>query len=348
MRILIDINHPAHVHFFRHPMALLRERGHEVVVTSRDKEVALPLLEALGIEHRALSAHRGGGALALLRELVQRDRALVRIARAERIERMAAIGGTFVAHAGALLRIPALVFYDTENARLQNAITYPLAARVHVPRCYRGWLPRRHARYAGYHELAYLHPSRFTPDREVARANGLADDRPTFLVRTVAWTANHDLGERGWSAALLRAVVSHLAAAGRVLVSAEGALPRDVEPYRYRGAPEALHHVMAFCRLYVGESATMASECAVLGVPAIYAAHTGRGYTDEQELRYGLVRNVRELTWAAMREAIEAMLGAPQGHWHEARARLLADTIDVARYVADAIERYPELPRGAP
>jgi len=40
---------------------------------------------------------------------------------------------------------------------------------------------------------------------------------------------------------------------------------------------------MAYCRAFIGESATMASEAAVLGVPAVYAAETGRSYTDEQE-----------------------------------------------------------------
>ena len=35
----------------------------------------------------------------------------------------------------------------------------------------------------------------------------------------------------------------------------------------------------------------MASECAVLGVPAIYVSPLGRGYTDDEEQRYGLVHN---------------------------------------------------------
>ena len=35
-------------------------------------------------------------------------------------------------------------------------------------------------------------------------------------------------------------------------------------------------------------SATMASECAVLGVPSVYVAKTSRGYIDEQAARYDL------------------------------------------------------------
>jgi len=82
----------------------------------------------------------------------------------------------------------------------------------------------------------------------------------------------------------------------------------------------------------------MASECAVLGVPAIYAATTGRGYTDEQEARYGLVSNTSQLQWQSVRSVVDAMLQVPREEWPLRRARLLADTIDVAAYVADVIE----------
>jgi hypothetical protein len=40
MKILIDIGHPAHVHFFKNAIRELEGRGHEVKVTARDKEVA--------------------------------------------------------------------------------------------------------------------------------------------------------------------------------------------------------------------------------------------------------------------------------------------------------------------
>jgi len=82
----------------------------------------------------------------------------------------------------------------------------------------------------------------------------------------------------------------------------------------------------------------MASESAVLGVPAIYAASTGRGYTDEQERRYGLVFNLREIGWRQIESIIEHLLELPIEIWKDRRRRLLEDTIDVASYVADVIE----------
>lgn len=339
MKFLFDLNHPAHVHFFRHPMALLRERGHQIVVTSRDKDMALPLLEELGIGHEVLSALKKGGALSLAGELARRDAALYHVAKRHRVQAMAAIGGTFIAHVGRVTGIPSLVFYDTENATLQNLITYPFAHRVVVPRCYGGWLPRRHLRYDGYHELAYLRPNRFMPDKSVAIRNGLDSARDNFFLRVVSWQANHDVLESGWSVALLRQLVSWLARLGKVHVSSEAELPADLAEHAYQGRVSEVHHLMAHCRLFVGESATMASECAVLGVPAIYAAHTGRGYTDEQEARYGLVGNVRRLEWDALVRAMEDLLARPAAVYGERRERLLADTIDVAEYAANLVEQ---------
>jgi predicted glycosyltransferase len=337
-RVLFDICHPAHVHFFRHPMALLRERGWEVLVTSREKEMALDLLDGLGIAHTPISAHRGGP-VALGRELLVRDWRLWKVARKFRPAVMAAIGGTFVAHVGAVLRVPALAFYDTENAKLQNAITYPLARQVVVPRCYAAWTPdRRTLRYAGYHELSYLHPARFTPDREVAVRNGLAASGDTVLVRLVSWKANHDVGERGIDATGLGRIVDRLARRAHVLISAEGTLPGRFDALRYHGDPGAIHHVMAYCRGFVGESATMASECAVMGVPAVYIALTGRGYTDEQESRYGLVRNVRTLDAAAIDAALDWLWAQSPEAMASARSHLLGDTVDVAAFVAATIE----------
>jgi len=351
MRVLVDISHPAHVHFFRHPLRLLREGGAEVRVTSRVKDVARALLDELGIAHEILSIEPSS-MVGRARELIVRDFRLWGVVRRFRPDVMAAIGGTCVAHVGALTGVPALVFYDTENAHLQNAITYPLAHHVFVPRCYQRWIPAgRSTRYAGYHELAYLHPEYFHPDRDVALAQGLSPKDPTFLLRLVAWQASHDVGKRGWSPDLVRRVVARLAAAGTVLMSSEAPLPGDLRPYAYAGKPGLLHHVMAFCRGFVGESATMASECAVLGVPAVYAARTGRGYTDEQERRYGLVRNTSTLTVEALDAAIDWLLSRGPAENLHARAQLLAETIDVSRYVVDCIENaaahtYP-VPRGA-
>ncbi|MFC1748185.1 DUF354 domain-containing protein [Pseudomonadota bacterium] len=343
MKVLIDIGHPAHVHFFRNPIRLLKEQDHEVVITSRDKEFALDLLDGLGLQHYPLSTLKKGGILSLGKELISRDLALLKVVREIKPDVMVGIGGVFIAHVGKLTGIPSLVFYDTENATLQNAITYPLASAVIVPTCYETWVPRkRHIRYDGYHELSYLRPDIFSADRDIAIANGLAESGNTFFLRMVSWQANHDIGENGWSAELLRKVVAKLSVSGKVIISSETELPEDLVKHRYKGKVEEVHHVMAYCRAFIGESATMASECAVLGVPSIYAAETGRGYTNEQEKRYGLVRNLDKLSWDKLEPLIDELLANPAKYWQKKRTELLDNTIDVAQFVTECITTFPK------
>ena len=53
MRILIDILHPAHVHFFRNFHGEMTGRGHELCITARDKDRSLELLERVRPSVRA-------------------------------------------------------------------------------------------------------------------------------------------------------------------------------------------------------------------------------------------------------------------------------------------------------
>jgi len=310
-----------------------------VLFTSREKDVTLALLDHLGIPHLTLSK-LGKSKLSLLRELLQRDWRLWRVTRKFKPDVMLAIGGTFIAHVGKLTGIPSLVFYDTENAKLQNAITYPFARLVVVPNCYSAWLPAHHRKYQGYHELAYLHPDYFKPDATVAVDNGYEPGKDNFLLRIVSWQANHDVGEKGWNRELLAAVVAHLQARGKVIISSEQKLGAEFSQYLYRGNPGSLHHVLGFCRICLGESATLASEASVLGVPSIYAANVGRGYTDEQEAKYGLVTNLRELDSKEIIAAADRILGKPQSHWQSQSAKLLHDSVDVTRLIADLAREY--------
>lgn len=271
-------------------------------------------------------------------ELAARDRALAGLARHFCPDVIAGLGGIFSAHVGWWLKIPSVVFYDTENALLQNSLTYPLATRVVVPRCYRGWTPKRKTtRYRGYHELAYLHPNYFTPSREIALAGGLSPYKDTFLIRLVSWKASHDLGKRGWSPALLESVVQRLQKHGKVIISSEGDLPTALEHLRFDGPAQDIHHLLAYCRAYVGESPTMASEAAILGAPAVYVASASLGYMDDQEHRYGMVRFVKSDSTKDTLDALDYVTSLPADEFERRRRTMLDESIDVPGFVTEIL-----------
>ncbi len=338
MRIIIDILHPAHVHFFRNFHGEMTERGHELLVTAREKDRSLELLDEYGLPYEQLSTQRSG-AVGMVTEMFQRTARLLGVMKRFRPDVMTGIMGPSIAVAGAVRRVPSVVFYDTEFARQTNWFTYPLAHSVCTPDCYQGKVRGHHRSYAGYHELAYLHPDRFRPDPDRLAAFGLASDEPFIVVRFVSWQAVHDRKEKGLTAGQKRDLVTTLQQHGRVLLSSESPLPADLAPLQLTGPVEDIHHVLAHAQLVVGESATMSSEAAVLGVPAVFVATTGRGYTDDEGRRYGLVRHFTEDRFdEAIATAEKLLADDPRAFGARAREQLLSEKIDVTAWMVDYFE----------
>ncbi len=336
MRVLIDILHPAHVHFFRNFHAEMTDRGHQLCITARDKDRSVELLQAFGLPYQQISRQKSGAGLVV--EMTQRTARLMKIMRSFRPDVMTGIMGPSIALAGAVRRVPAVVFYDTEFAVQTNRIVYPLAHHVCTPDSYQGKVPGRHTQYAGYHELAYLHPNRFQPDPAVLGDFGISPGEPYSIVRFVSWQAVHDRKERGLSTKQKLHLIEALQRRGRVLISSESPLEGHLADLAVTGRVEQIHHVIAHARLVVGESATMSSEAAVLGVPAVFIATTGRGYTDDEERRYGLVRHFTEDQYDMALSAIEEILAEPAVTWQKARQRLLEEKIDVTAWMIDHFE----------
>ena len=99
---------------------------------------------------------------------------------------------------------------------------------------------------------------------------------------------------------------------------------------------------MAFASLVVGESATMASEAAVLGVPAIFISTTSRGYTDEQEKRYGLVQNFTPHEQQQCLNAAINLVSKPlewlRKEYKSRQNQLLMERIDTSAWMVRFIE----------
>ena len=51
MNILIDIGHPAHVHYFRNFIKIMENKGHKFLIISRNKEMEQYLLNIYKIPY---------------------------------------------------------------------------------------------------------------------------------------------------------------------------------------------------------------------------------------------------------------------------------------------------------
>jgi uncharacterized protein len=337
LRYLIDILHPSHVHFFHHFIRECEGAGHQVLITVRRRGMTTDLLADYGHPFQVLAAPRPKR-IDLVWELLLGNMALGEITREFRTDALLGVSGISIASVGKRLGLPAYVFCDTESAMVSNWLTFPRATEVITPRSFAKKVRGNHVTYPGYHELAYLHPRRFTPDPEIRRALGLAEGERFSLVRFVSWGASHDFFRRGFTTEGKRRLVESLLQRGRVFVSAEGSLPPGMEALRLPIPPILIHHALAAADLLVGESATMTSEAAVLGIPAVLCSPVERGFTNEEESRYGLVRNTHCESDAIL--AAEEILDRTDGQsaragLAESRRRLLAENVDVTGWMAE-------------
>ena len=205
-------------------------------------------------------------------------------------------------------------------------------------------------KYPGYNELLYLHPHRFMPMKreEVCRMLGIETQERYVLMRFVSWHATHDKGHKGVSLENKMEAVRQMSRYARVFISSESPLPSELAAYKLSTAPEMIGHVLAHATLVFGESATMVSEAAMLGVPGIYLDNTGRYYTRDLQERYGLCWCYTESMAdqeKAIAKGVELLSCEPETlveQMHAASQKLLAEKIDVTAWLVWFIENYPK------
>lgn len=344
MKILFDICHPAHVHLFKNAIWILQNKGHEIKITCRNKDVTLDLLNIYGFEYEEIGVYKKTR-LGKVLELIKADYKLYKIANKFRPDILVGgDGNIYVTHISWLTGKKSIVFNDSENLVYEFPMMIPFASTICTPSYFKRDLGKKQIRYNGCHELAYLHPNYFTPNPAVLDEIGL-DKQDTFVIlRFVSWGASHDVGHNGLSLEIKRKAVNEFKKYGRVLITSERALPEEFEKYRITVSPEKIHDLLYYATFLYGESATMASECAVMGTHAIFCDFAGRGYTDEEEEKYGLVFNFK-LDEKSQEKSIDKALellkyNELRQEGEKKRNEMLNDKIDVTAFMVRFVENY--------
>jgi predicted glycosyltransferase len=297
MRIWVDLTNSPHVLVMRPVIENLRARGHEVEVTARDFAQTLGLLDRFGIEHTAISHHRGGRLGAKARGLGERSLALTKWARGRGFDRALGHGSNDITIAAALLRIRSSTTFDYEWATVQHNVNCRLAAAVVVPdvippeRLYRYGARGKVRGYPGLKEEYYL--ADFEPDPGVLRDLGLNRDagQPITVVRTPPEVSLYHRFENDLFASVLERLRGHQAVV----------LPRTPEQraqLNERGGftvPESAidaQSLIAFADLVISAGGTMNREAVALGTP-VYTTFEGRlGAVDERLIAEGRLRKL--------------------------------------------------------
>jgi len=296
MRVWIDITNSPHVLVFRPLIALLREGGAEVEVTSRDYAQTLQLLELHGIDAKILGAHGGRGRLGKGEAMLSRMRALHAWARPRHFDVALAHASHELTLTARRLGIPSATTFDYEYAWLQHQLGCRAATRVVVPeaippqrlRRY-GVKPPKLGRYPGLKEEYYL--ADFEPDPRALEPFELDQKRVLVVIRTPPDVAlYHRKGNPLFLEVLERV--------GRDESAQAVVLPRTTEQrdaIRGLGLPSLQvpdqavdgQSLVAAADVVVSAGGTMNREAVALGVP-VYTTFSGRlGGVDELLIREG-------------------------------------------------------------
>lgn len=343
MNILIDIGHPAHVHLFRNFAHIMLGKGHNVFFTCRDKEFEIALLKSNGFHYKSFGK-KFKSTIGKVLGLLIFDFKEYLTGLKFKPDIILSHGSPYAAHASKLLGVPHISFEDTYNFE-QIRLYEPFTDVIFTGDYEHPKVSKKEIRIPTYHELAYLSPTQFSPNAAILNDLGIATGEQYTVVRFVSWAASHDKGHQGISYKTKVDAVKTFLKYGKVFISAEGILPKELEKYRLPVSPDKIFDVLAYATMVWGESSTMSEEAAILGVPSVYFNNDSTFYTQHLEKEFQLVFNLSE-SQEDQKNGI--LLGEdiltdkyPKEKWVKQRRRMLKSRIELTNFLVWFVSDYP-------
>lgn len=338
MTVLFEIGHPAHLHYFRNTAIVLQNNGTKVYFCLREKDITKLLLEKFQFNFFIIGKSKRGKIRKFL-GIFSFTFQIVKIIKKTKADMIISFYSPYAAYASFLTGIVSIGLADTEHAKINIKTTYPFTDVTLTPESFNKKLGKKHLTFKGFMELSYLHHNYYIPDKSILSLLNVEKSNYVIL-RFVSWNAHHDFGQSGLNQITKNAIIERLKSEYRIYISSEGILPEEFEPYRIKIPVDRIHDVLAYAYLFIGEGATMASECAMLGTPAIYVNSLDAGTLQEQE-RQGLIASFR--TSEGVIEKIEEWLSNRNLHKEMKlkRDKMMKEMIDPTKLLVWFIENYP-------
>lgn len=294
MKFVFVVNTPAQAHQYRPAVQELVERGHDPLILARDYGYTADLLAYHDVPYE-IYGETGMAKSSLYQRLPKHYYQVCK--RVWQYDPAVVFGrSVFAAHAGALARVPTVLVVDSEVTSIDHRLSRPVADVILTPHTFTKDLGRRHYRFTGFTECAYLHPDVWEPTTDIRDELGLEPAERYAILRFNCLRAHHDVGESGFTVdqrdRLIEAVADH----ATVFVSDEavegGAAAPSARAFDLH--PALMHDALAGADLLVADTQTMVTEAALLGTPAIrsnsFVGESDMGNFIELE-EEGLIRN---------------------------------------------------------
>jgi predicted glycosyltransferase len=347
-RIGIYLAHPAHFHLFKNVVNTL-SINHEVFIVYNDKDVLQELINSSGFHnksYRVKTNKQVNSKPALFFQFILKTWGAFRLF--HKLKPDIVIGTPIlISLIGRILPYKCIIVNedDFDVVKKTSNFGYPYADHILCPViCRTTNFDSKSIKYQGYHELAYLHPNHFKAKEEIA-SKYVDLTSSYFIIRFAKLIAHHDDGIKGLDNDIAKQIIEILKAHGNVYITSERPLDREFEPYRITIHAKDMHHVMAFAKIYIGDSQTMAAEAGVLGVPFIrFNDFVGRiSYLDELENKYHLGFGIKTNEVDKLLSTIKKLVSNDnlREKYQAKRQKMLSDKIDYAAFLNWFLENYP-------
>jgi predicted glycosyltransferase len=338
MKILLDIGHPKDINLFINVVDLLVQKGHTVEIFARVKENSRQMLDDYGLEYKeGVHFHSMMGKMF---GLFLNEFKLFVQARKFKPDVFVSPGSPYSAHVSRLVKKPHLAFSDTEIASFVTKLVISFTDEIYTSTSFYLDFGDKHKRFRGYYELAYLSPKYFQPNISVLNKYGLHEGY--IIIRLSSLLSHHDIHAKGLDFKSENDIVEFIAELekyNRVILISDIS-SNAINKYQLEFQPNDLHSLLYYASLCIGDGASMISEAAVLGVPAIYVSNTRRGYLDELENKYGLSFTYNDRNLALVKAKTLLENEKTKVEWHQKRDSMLYDSVDVVEFIVESIESF--------
>jgi len=345
--ILIDIGHPGHIHLLKNLYFRLCQNNYRVLVTVKNIKIQKELLSKYHIPFIVLGDKKDslmGKAFSQIYYSLK----ILNLVKKHNIE--LGIGSSItLAHVSKLSKMKSILLDDDDDEVEDLFVKYahPFCDTLLSPSSLLGHRKSsKNIFYESYHELAYLHPKYFKADKEVLKELSIEENEVFFIMRFNVFKAHHDDGNNGLSLEQKLKLVKMLEPYGRIFITTERDIEPELEKYQLVVSPEKIHSLMSFATMFLGDSQTMTSEAAVLGVPALKCnSFAGElSIPNELEEKYGLCYSYKLNNFDNYLLKVKALLTLHnlKAEWLKKREVLLTDKISLTDFLIWFVENYPQ------
>ena len=286
MIILLDIVHMADVNFFKKAISLLKEHGHQVIITCTDRGNLVKVLrkEINPVSLKVIGIHSKGKFIAKSIKSLARVGMLRKYIRQQKPDVVASFG-YYPAAATYGTKVRSLAFHDDKEYWQMFSLCKLFAKKFVIP-SFVSTSGRNIVKYHSYKEWAYLSPKYFSPSNMVLDKYGLKENKYIFariVARISLNYSNQDIKELS-----LSKLAADLKKKGlKLVVSLEDKSIAD----KLKGCiileepVDDIYSLIFHSLAMLTSGDTMAREAALLGVPSFYLG--GRN----MEINKDLIKN---------------------------------------------------------